>query len=50
MCAQEEAKTPASLKHIKKEVAELASDVASPVVEALKKRVRILGPAWPCTC
>ena len=35
-------KTPVSLRNIKKEVAELASDIASPVVEAVKKRVGVL--------
>lgn len=41
-----ELKTPASVKSIKKEVAALANDVASPVVEAVVKRVRtkLKGP------
>ena len=44
---QEETKTPLSLRSAKKEVTELAKEVATPVVEALKKRVsRICGHTW----
>lgn len=39
---EKESKTPISVKSVKKEVAEIANDVATPVVEAVMKRVRKL--------
>ncbi len=36
---EKETKTPVSVKSVKKEVAAVANDVATPVVEAVVKRV-----------
>ncbi|BDA51371.1 hypothetical protein COCOBI_18-2480 [Coccomyxa sp. Obi] len=40
---EKESKTPISVKSVKKEIAEIANDVATPVVEAVVKR----GPGRP---
>ncbi len=40
MLQEKEPKTPVSVKSVKKEVAAIANDVATPVVEAVIKRVR----------